>query len=69
MTWLKKRIKELGLARKGPAVQYSAISDVQAAIEVYACTQHCTLTIFHLKLTYDYVSLRLKHYNMVLVKQ
>ena len=34
MTWLKKRIKELGLARKGCAVQYSAVSDVQAAIEV-----------------------------------
>ena len=32
----EKRIKELGLSRKGCAVQYSAISeDVQAAIEVY----------------------------------
>ena len=30
----KKRIKQLGLSRKGRTVQYSAIEDIQAAIEV-----------------------------------
>lgn len=39
MTWLKKRIKQLGLARKGCAVHYSATEDVQAAIEVYKFTE------------------------------
>ena len=32
---VEKRIKQLGLSRNGHAVQYSAIEDVQAAIEVY----------------------------------
>ena len=32
MTWLK--IKELGLQRRGPLVQYSPLPRVQAAIEV-----------------------------------
>ena len=34
MTWLKKRLKELGLARRGPLVQHSDLPDVQHAIEV-----------------------------------
>ena len=35
MTWLKKKLHNLGLHRKGPLVQYSPVSQVQAAIEVW----------------------------------
>ena len=34
MTWLKKRLKELGLSRRLPPANYSPIPQVQAAIEV-----------------------------------
>ena len=34
LTWLKKRIHNLGLYRRGPRVQYSSVPDVRAAIEV-----------------------------------
>ena len=34
MTWLKKRLKDLGLVRGGRSVQYSSLPDVQCAIEV-----------------------------------
>lgn len=38
MTWLKQRIKELGLFRRGPDVQYTALSCVKAAIRVGVCS-------------------------------
>ena len=34
LTWLKKKLKTMGLHRKGPSVQYSPISQMQAAVEV-----------------------------------
>ena len=40
MTWLKKRLKELGLQRRGPLVHYSPLPRVQAAIEVCYITVH-----------------------------
>ena len=48
MTWLKKRLKELGLARKGAAVQCSAVPDVQVAIKVPPCSiTTCMFKFYH----------------------
>ena len=34
MTWLKKRLRQLGLHRKGPSVTYSPIPVISEAIKV-----------------------------------
>ena len=49
MTWLKRRLKQLGLFRRGPRVQYSSLSNVQRAIEVHqflvCCLSKCYVCV------------------------
>ena len=45
LTWLKSKLNELGLHRRGPLVNYSPVSRVQEAIEVQLPLHTCTCTV------------------------
>ena len=43
LTWLKRKLKELGLHRRGPHARYSPLALVKAAIKVMMCSAHAVV--------------------------
>lgn len=43
MTWLKKKIKEMGLYRRGTNVKYTPVSQVKAAIQAEITGPNCNV--------------------------
>jgi len=59
LTWLKSRLRILGLHRRGPMVHYSPVSQVQEAIEV------CPATINNYNCNHTLATRTIPHYTTI----